>query len=377
MTALRLKRIDAGTARLAAALGAGRRADLTLDGEAVSLELWPAPDAPEVDRASMRLATEYGALGLYPADGLIRVLTGIDVPGPKQCPELAVRNWALQSAAQCLPTALCELFGIRLVEEGTPAEEPFRLALSLTQRQRGWRYSGCLAGSGRALATLLSSGKWQPACAPADGLDALPVDQRVVLGTARLSLRELRSLAAQDAVLIEQTRFDQEGNGTLRFGSAVMAGRLSLQTGAWQFQFDQWRNGMEQGNEAPAAQQGPEADQEQLQADSGVAPEPDEPDAGQVPPAGDAEEAAASGPFMAPDLDDLPLQVTVEAGVLPLRLGQLRRLEAGSVLRLEQVLPPCVLLRCNGMEFARGELVEIDGCLAVQINTTEVRHDPL
>lgn len=134
---------------------------------------------------------------------------------------------------------------------------------------------------------------------------------------------------------------------------------------------------MEEWNQEPAAApDGPDAGQEPWQTEDGAAPQAQEADAAIALPEREAQEPAAN-PFAAPDLEDLPLQVTVEAGVLPLRLGQLRRLEAGSVLRLEQVLPPCVLLRCNGMEFARGELVEIDGCLAVQINTTEVRHDPL
>ncbi len=66
-------------------------------------------------------------------------------------------------------------------------------------------------------------------------------------------------------------------------------------------------------------------------------------------------------------LDDLPVQLTCEFGRLELSLGELRTLDAGSVLPLKKPAQAAVDILVNGRRMGQGRLVEIGDSLGVQI----------
>jgi flagellar motor switch/type III secretory pathway protein FliN len=75
-------------------------------------------------------------------------------------------------------------------------------------------------------------------------------------------------------------------------------------------------------------------------------------------------------------LDDAPVVVRVELGVVEMRAGDWAALTPGSVVSLARKLGDPVVLRVAGVEVARGELVQIEGELGVRITETgERRHD--
>ncbi|MBD1589576.1 FliM/FliN family flagellar motor switch protein [Pseudomonas typographi] len=90
----------------------------------------------------------------------------------------------------------------------------------------------------------------------------------------------------------------------------------------------------------------------------------------------EAPEEPMQGPFEAQPahvLDavaHLPLDLTLRCGHLTLKLGELRRLSAGTVLEVHGVTPGCATL-CHGERVvAEGELVDVDGRLGLQITRT-------
>lgn len=69
------------------------------------------------------------------------------------------------------------------------------------------------------------------------------------------------------------------------------------------------------------------------------------------------------------ELDALPVRLVFEAGRAELTVAELKRLSVGGVVPLERSAEPKVVVYANGRRFASGELIELDGRLAVEIDT--------
>jgi len=69
-------------------------------------------------------------------------------------------------------------------------------------------------------------------------------------------------------------------------------------------------------------------------------------------------------------LDDVPLVVRVELGVVEMTARQWASLRAGDVVSLGRKIGTPVVLRVGGVEIAQGELVQVDGDCAVRIRKT-------
>lgn len=75
-----------------------------------------------------------------------------------------------------------------------------------------------------------------------------------------------------------------------------------------------------------------------------------------------------SGTMSAGSFDDLPLTLQFEAGQIRLTVAEAARLAPGAVLGLQETPGPAqVVIRAGGVALGTGELVEVDGRLAVQI----------
>jgi flagellar motor switch/type III secretory pathway protein FliN len=62
-----------------------------------------------------------------------------------------------------------------------------------------------------------------------------------------------------------------------------------------------------------------------------------------------------------------PVKLTFELGDLTIAAGELALLDAGFVFPLRAPLDRPVVVKANGVRFGVGELVEIDGALAVRL----------
>ncbi len=67
-------------------------------------------------------------------------------------------------------------------------------------------------------------------------------------------------------------------------------------------------------------------------------------------------------------LDDLPVRLAFDLGHIDMPIGELRQLDAGSVLELRRITDELVDITANGRRIGRGELVDIEGTLGVRIS---------
>ena len=72
-------------------------------------------------------------------------------------------------------------------------------------------------------------------------------------------------------------------------------------------------------------------------------------------------------------LEDAPVVVRVELGVVELPAREWAALADGDVLTLGRKLGDLVVLRVGGVEVARGELVQVEGEYGIRIRRGETR----
>ena len=72
-------------------------------------------------------------------------------------------------------------------------------------------------------------------------------------------------------------------------------------------------------------------------------------------------------PGDAESLEEVPVRLSFDLGQLDLPLGEVRRLQAGSILPLARGLTELVEISANGRRVGAGELVDVDGVPAVRI----------
>jgi type III secretion protein Q len=372
---LRLRHIDAAVARVGSAIAGGRHAEFELDGQAMLVRVAGASltvPADMRDEAAMCFETAHGFVNLRHCTALLRLLTGVDLDdgrdtGPDADTDL--RRWEVGAAAERLPVAWRSLFDVVALHDGWRAQEEARVALWLRWRNddgggndftTDWAVGGWLCGEAAVLEKILSLPHWRSEeHAGARLLERLPVRRPVQLGTTRLAIGEFGALGKGDLVFIDSPCFDRNGAGTAWFGKVGMSGYLVSDQPAMRFQFEKWSTRMDdsfddyQDEELDDEIEREEHDEQDELDEFGAQDEPD----GQA------------------TLDELPMRLVFEVGTLSLPLGELKRLAPGSVLDLERALPPSVTVRCGGRELARGELVEVDGRLAVEITDMWIRHE--
>ena len=68
------------------------------------------------------------------------------------------------------------------------------------------------------------------------------------------------------------------------------------------------------------------------------------------------------------DLSSIPMTLHFQLGVLSMPLGQMQSLDIGSILTLQApAAPPQVDILVGGRAFGKGDLVDVDGHLGIQI----------
>jgi len=315
-----LPRVADGLARLSpaarqlgrqAAEGACRALQRML-GEPVSLEARPLPTVGPTPGGFVRVPL---ALAALPA------LAALEVEASFACrlvDRLAAGDGQLPPALELTPLEWAALELLTLVAIDGAAEVPAIAALSPRLVRVEGPLDGALcvelaisAGGLRGSARLLLPARVLPPLAPSDlppFAEGWRLDGALVSGGATLTADDLGSLAPGDLLLLDEPPGPA---GTILLGSFGLRGRE------------------EEGHFV-------------------------------------VEELAMERPAAS-----LPITLAVEVARVTLTLGELWRLEPGSVLPLCAPRDGRVVLRLDGRPVARGQLVEVEGALGVRVESLE------
>jgi flagellar motor switch protein FliM len=200
---------------------------------------------------------------------------------------------------------------------------------------------------------------------------------RAEIGQVVISAGDLAQLRERDVVLVDalSCRPDQGTGGTakLRLGrgqAGHIDGEVVVEDGRFKVKLTGFSMGTppppgEGVAEAPADAEGAGV-QENEPAALGDGPE-ELTSPGQLEGREDVDEG--QGGEGAELLNDIPLQIAVEIGRVPVTADELVALKVGHVFDLNRVAGEPLDLSVNGRIVARGELVEVDGNLGVRILT--------
>lgn len=331
MSALAFRPVDQREAACRRQIGAGRIYPFELAGEPGRLCLSLADNVPP--RAMTCWQTDIGLLALSDAQAVLALMSA--------CPTFALTDDAPEQAwywrwwHQQLSGELLALFGhITLTEDNAGTGE---CRLWLTMEWGGQRTQSLLTLSYQSLSSLMMKAGWYQDAIPLPETLALSVP--VIIGELGLSLDALQTLQSGDVVLPETHFFTPEGQGMIRCASRVLHGEVQMQPGATAHFY---LTEMESNN---------------------VALTPDEFEHPHHPESFcDAEPVTE-----ATDFAPLPLSLSVRCGQLKLTLGELQHLSAGAMVMIENVTPGQAILCHGDYPLAKGELVDVEGKLGLQI----------
>ncbi|YCH31130.1 FliM/FliN family flagellar motor switch protein [Erwinia sp. D4-22] len=325
---LSLPRREMDEAQLRRRIGSGLRFHYRVAGEAGQLALFLTAD-PQPQGEWLALRCSSGILQLSDAEAALALIA--DCPALPHA-EVAVTPWYWPLFNQGLSAELQALLG-DLAPAGEENDAPFTLRLEL--RLGEFHSESMLMASIATLNRLLDKAGWLPQAAALP--PQLPLSFPLTLGALTLSAAQLRQLQPEDVLLPTRAAFSPYGEGSLQLAGVRLTGALSGEADRAFFTL----------------------------SDLEIAPVTFPYDNDDMAPATPPDEAWQSEP--APALDGLPLALTVRCGQLRLTLGELQHLSAGSTVMVDNVQPGEALLCHGDFPLAKGELVDVEGRLGLQI----------
>lgn len=320
---LHFPRLSRARARSQNRLAAAHHYAFTLGDEAGRLCLLPDGQQQPVEQSHWRCAL--GGFSLGDGAPLLNLLSLSPLPARDASPPDDDWQWALFN--QYLSPELALLFGdIQPADGPDDGEVNARLHVRL-----GDRHADCQLRLGHAqLAHWLSQPGWQgstaalPAC--------LAYRQPLILGRITLSTHQLQALSAGDVLIPPVSYFTADGQGSLIVAGRRLYGELQL---PHHFLLNHLEN--IPLNSAADDQSTYDPQSEYLSHEE-------------------------SGQLAA-----LPLSLEVRCGRTAITLGELQQLQAGSVVTLNNVTPGEAGLYHGDTLIARGELVDVEGQLGLQL----------
>lgn len=227
--------------------------------------------------------------------------------------------------------------------------------------------------------------RMRDATAHASRLRAVKTWLRAEIGQVEISSGDIAQLAERDVVLVDllSARPDKGDPGTARVkvglgrAGSVLAD-VFVEDGRYKARVTGFELGLpavpatDEGAAADAADEGdPQSDESSPQARSGETDVPSlsGPDESTNPgisaQRSRVDEAEKSDG--AELLQDIPLQIAVELGRVPITADEVVALKVGQVIDLNRLPGEPLDLSVNGKVIARGELVEVDGNLGVRV----------
>lgn len=172
-------------------------------------------------------------------------------------------------------------------------------------------------------------------------------DIPVNVGFIHIALTECSKLESGDLLFLDQTLFNNQGRGSISFAKMRADVTLEEHDNNYQLTIQHWNTPIMNTEDYAT-------DAEELIADDMAMSADDELD--RIP------SPAAKTPVV-----DVPLKLTVKLGSIQFTLEDLGRIVEGKVYHMDSICPGKVQLMANGIEVARGQLVDVEGRLAVEI----------
>lgn len=329
---IRLRRIDAiETARHRLTRVHRAHCPLTGGGEAdllVREDIRPADGGAQ----GLPLSTRFGPAIAYDYAPLLLACTGIDLTHPrKPSAHVALARYAFAALAPALQRALGEP---TVSETAAPSLDGVpTFTVNLLLRLPSMRLTMRWVMTATGLHALLDSDPWHPIPAPSTlslppWLSALDSAIAIDIGESSMPLAECNRLARGDIVRLAASAFDVTGRAIVRVGACGLHLRW-LDTHRC-FEVENMTHMPCSPNDAASA------------SDSAAVPS-------------------------SIDRDSIPVRLSFSLGTLRTTVGDVAALSPGSLLELRRGMPPEVTIEANGMTIGRGELVDLDGRLAVEI----------
>ncbi len=326
---------------------AGARIDLSALEPGTVLELHPCPPSPQAALGhagstpgpAERLLCLQGSAGCWSIEQgtqWIRALTNIPLDLTTESAEQA---WLLATAAALLPAPLGRMFNTIYTLRDMPAD-PRQQKACLVLRTTDHVLTTYGYATGAVWQQMFGGQPRRPESFGAwSGWRSVVCHHSVMVGCHVLSQAQMQQLRVGDIVLPQQTYFDVHGQGRLRLG-------------VWQLDVQ---------NTA-----GPELEVLAMYLNS---ENPEINDAVGAP----LDETSAqnlSATADAANLSMVPIQLQFELGLLSMTLGQMQSISVGSVVRLQTpATPPSVRILAGGQAIGKGELVDVEGQLGIQITS--------
>lgn len=279
------------------------------------------------------LSTRFGPAVVLDYGPLLLACSGVDVSraGTPEA-QLALARYGFA----CLPPAFHSLLGDPSV---TDTAEPSltrgsAIAADLLLRTRSIRLTMRLLMTAPGMHALLDSSAWQrlaPSPPYHAWLASIAMPVRLVVGTTALTLAESARLACGDVVRVEHGVFDATGYAVVRIASHRV--HLRWIDGHHCFEIENMSHDTSSNSFEQAA--------------DGT--------------------TGTTGASSSIDTAAIPIRLSFVLGSLSLTVGDIAELAPGSLLKLESGLPPRVTIEANGLPIGTGELVDLDGQLAVEI----------
>lgn len=337
MNKLTLKKLSGQAARLRQQIGAGCFYPYLLAGETGVLRLQLADYHQPGEMSDWQC--EAGKLRLSDAQAVLSLMSASPTFAlPAEEPE---QQWYWPWWQSQLSDELLTLFGHIAVTEEQATEE---FLLIMTLEWGGQQARSLLALSAETLSRLLARSGWQRDRWP------LPADLKltlpIVVGNLTLPPGGLKR---GDVVLPQQPFFTPEGRGAIRCAGRLLHGELWIQPGETAYFY-----------------------LSEMENDDVTLP----PDEFEQPISPDPEWDVGSTTD-ATDFSVLPLALSVRCGQLRLTLGELSNLAPGATVMIDNVTPGEALLCHGDYAVAKGELVDVEGRLGLQITQMLPGHNPL
>ena len=306
------------------------------DAGTATLQLRPATPAAIVATSGLPVSTRFGSMIWHDYETWLLALTGVDTALAEH---RSARKAFVHYALAALPATLGAALGdpqydpsannpCDSLDSCAATGDSLVVNLSCTLPRLSVSMRVRLAAD--ALNRMIDEAPWHcppPAIEP--WLASLPSRARVIAGNLALPYADIHTLTNGDVIRLPAPMFDATGVGRL-----FVAG-LALQI--------RWRD----------ADSSFEV-QDVMQHDT----------ASSTPASTVSLPSDTSSPV---DPARLPVQLSFVIGTLDLTLGALAAARSGTLLRLAEGLPPTVRIEANGVPVGYGELVDLDGRLAVEI----------
>ncbi|WP_196489324.1 FliM/FliN family flagellar motor switch protein [Burkholderia territorii] len=355
-------------------LGHGRHRVINGDSLWASLELseWRGPFVSDANQhtelgRALKFSTPCGDVWLE-NPSFLTTLSGIPFESNADSADGPLRDLAIA----CLPAGWLAGWGGAWLLDSSPANSAVQLVSFLIEivDTHSIRHATLVRMSPSTVSSMLDFACWEPVnpyAAATELVRALPVSIPCCVGTTRIFAHTLDKLRTGDVIIIQMPNFDAGGSGVLWLGALRMRVRQCDDLPA-SFEFRHWdrassSTAAENENElVPHASSLRETMKGTIDSSIHDGDEPDNERDGLPRVDSDARQ-----------LSDIPLTLFFVAGTLRTTVGELHEMAPGHVMDLRENVEGQIAIEANGMVIGFGELVEVDGRLAVELKQMRLR----